>query len=111
LFWQAPDRILITEYVGGGGAISELMVADNSVGTIWKGPESFHAFGNFPDFALAKDGKFAAVVRSSYEAPPEVWAGRIGEWRQLTKNNGGISATWGKAENVEWTNEGFNVQG
>ena len=111
LFWHAPERILITEYVGGGGAISELMVADNSVRTIWKGPESFHAFGNFPDFALAKDGKFAAVVRSSYEAPPEVWAGRIGEWRQLTKNNGEISATWGKAENVEWTNEGFNVQG
>jgi len=111
LFWHAPERILITEYVGGGGAISELSVANNSVRTIWKGPESFHAFGNFPDFALAKDGKFAAVVRSSYEAPPEVWAGRIGEWRQLTKNNGEISATWGKAENVEWTNEGFNVQG
>src|SRR5881396_719724 len=66
IFWQAPDRILFTEYIGGGGAISELSVADNSVRTIWKGPESFHAFGNFPDFALAKDGKFAAVVRSSY---------------------------------------------
>src|SRR5207253_598919 len=51
LFWHAPERILITEYVGGGGAISELSVANNSVRTIWKGPESFHAFGNFPDFA------------------------------------------------------------
>src|SRR5207237_979892 len=107
LFWLAPERILITEYVGGGGAVSELSVADNSVRTIWKGPESFHAFGNFPDFALAKDGKFAAVVRSSYEAPPEVWAGPIGGWRQLTKNNAQISSTWGKAESVEWTNEGF----
>src|SRR5262249_43068207 len=65
LFWRAPDRILITEYIGGGGAISELSLAANSVRTIWKGPESFHAFGNFPDFAVGKDGKFAAVVRSS----------------------------------------------
>src|SRR5437867_4439572 len=80
LFWLAPDRILITEYVGGGGAASELSMADNSVRTIWKGPESFHAFGNFPDFAIAKDGKFVAVVRSSYEAPPEVWAGPTGQW-------------------------------
>src|SRR5207237_3705081 len=24
IFWQTPDRILFTEYVGGGGAISEL---------------------------------------------------------------------------------------
>jgi dipeptidyl aminopeptidase/acylaminoacyl peptidase len=111
LFWLAPDRILITEYVGGGGAISELSVVDNSVRTIWKGPESFHAFGNFPDFALANDGKFAAVVRSSYEMPPEVWAGSIGQWRQLTKNNAQISPTWGKAESVEWTNDGFSIQG
>src|SRR5437763_4764998 len=33
IFWQTPDRILFTEYVGGGGAISELSVTDNSVRT------------------------------------------------------------------------------
>src|SRR5438309_2227787 len=64
------------------------------------GPENFHAFANFPDFALAKDGKFVGVVRSSYEAPPEVWAGPIGGWRQITKNNAVISPAWGKAESV-----------
>src|SRR5256714_1408474 len=111
IFWQTPDRILFTEYVGGGGAISELSVTDNSVRTIWKGEESFHAFGNFPDFALAKDGKFSAVVRSTYNSPPEVWAGPIGEWRHLTKNNSALAMTWGKAESIEWTNEGFNIQG
>src|SRR5204862_8006742 len=94
IFWPAADRILFTEYIRGGGAISELSVAVNSVRTIWKGPESFHAFGNFPDFALAKDGKFVAVVRSSYNTPPEVWTGAIGEWRQLTNNNSTLSATW-----------------
>src|SRR5206468_1281281 len=34
LFWQTPDRILFTEYVGGGSAISELTLANNSVRTI-----------------------------------------------------------------------------
>ena len=110
-FWLARDRILITEYVGGGGAISELSLANNSSRTFWKGEESFHAFGNFPDFALAKDGKFVAVVRSTYHTPPEVWAGSIGDWRQLTSNNSGLAMTWGKAESVEWTNEGFHIQG
>ena len=43
--------------VGGGSAISELSLANNSVRTIWKAPESFHAFGNFPNFALSEDGK------------------------------------------------------
>jgi dipeptidyl aminopeptidase/acylaminoacyl peptidase len=110
-FWLTPERILITEYAGGGGAISELSLADNSVRTIWKGPESFHAFGNFPDFAVAKDGKFAAAVRSTYNSPPEVFAGPVAEWRQLTNNNAGLSANWGKAESIEWTNEAFNIQG
>ena len=111
VFWLAPDRLLMTEYVGGGGAISELNLADNSVRTIWKGDESFHAFGNFPDFALAADGKFTAVVRSTYNTPPEVWAGPVGQWRQLTSNNSSLAMTWGKAESVEWTNEGFHIQG
>jgi dipeptidyl aminopeptidase/acylaminoacyl peptidase len=111
LFWQAPDRILFTEYVGGGGAISELTLANNSARTIWKGAEGFHAFGNFPDFVVSKDGKVFSIVRSSYETPPEVWAGAAGAWRQLTANNSALTPTWGKAENIEWTNDGFNIQG
>jgi dipeptidyl aminopeptidase/acylaminoacyl peptidase len=111
LFWQTPDRILFTEVVGGGSAISELTLANNSVRTIWNGAENLHAFGNFPNFAVSKDGKFAAAERSSFETPPEIWAGPIGEWRRLTSNNSALSPTWGKAENLEWTNEGFNIQG
>src|SRR6266487_2656575 len=111
LFWQTPDRILFTEYVGGGSAISELTLANNSVRTIWKSAEGLYAFGNFPDFAVSKDGKFAAAVRSNFETPPEIWAGSIGEWRQLTSNNSALSRTWGKGQNLEWTNDGFNIQG
>lgn len=110
-FWQDRESVLLTEYVGGGGAISELALANNAVRTIWKGAEAFHAFGNFPDFALARDGKTAAVVRSTYETPPEVWAGTIGEWRQLTKNNAAQTSSWGKTESLEWTNDGFTIQG
>src|SRR5216117_3385556 len=64
-FWQAPDRILLIEYVGGGSAISELSLTDDSGRTVWKGPEGIHAFGNFPDFGLSKDGKVAAAELSS----------------------------------------------
>jgi len=109
--WQAPNRILLVEYVGGGSAISELNLTDNSARTIWKGPEGIHAFGNFPNFAFSKDGKFAAAMRSTYNSPPEVFAGPLGEWRQLTNNNAGLQANWGKAESIDWTNEEFNIQG
>jgi dipeptidyl aminopeptidase/acylaminoacyl peptidase len=110
-FWPTPDQILLIEYVGGGSAISQLNLTDNSARTIWKGPEGIHAFGNFPNFALSKDGKFAATVRGSYNSPPEVFVGPVGEWRQLSSNNSALSPTWGKAESIEWTNEGVNIQG
>jgi dipeptidyl aminopeptidase/acylaminoacyl peptidase len=110
-FWLAQDRIMLIEYLGGGSAISELSLTNNSDRTIWKGPEGIHAFGNFPNFALSKDGKFAAAVRSTHNSPPEVFAGPLGEWRQLTNNNSGLQTSWGKAESIEWTNEGFNIQG
>ena len=110
-FWQTPDRIVLVEYVGSGSAISELSLRDNSAQTIWKGPEGIHAFGNFPDFDLSKDGKFAAGVRDTHNSPPEVFAGPIGQWRQLTNNNAGLQANWGKAESIEWNHEGVNIQG
>jgi dipeptidyl aminopeptidase/acylaminoacyl peptidase len=110
-FWQAADRILLIEYVGGGSAISELHLSNNSAQTIWKGPEGIHAFGNFPNFALSSDGKFAAAVRSTYNSPPGVFVGPLGEWQQLISDNATLPANWGKAESVEWTNEGFNIQG
>lgn len=110
-FWLAPDRILLIEYAGGGSAISELSLADNSARPIWKGPEGIHAFGNFPDFSLSRDGKIAAAKLSTYNSPPEVFAGPLGKWRQLANDNAGLQANWGKAESIEWSNEGSNIQG
>src|SRR5438477_699073 len=110
-FWQTPDRILLVEYIGGGSAISELNLADDSIRTVWKGQEGINAFGNFPDLALSKDSKVAAAELSRYNSPPELFAGPLGEWRQFTNNNAGLEANWGKAESIEWTNEGSNIQG
>jgi dipeptidyl aminopeptidase/acylaminoacyl peptidase len=111
LFWLTPDRILVTEYVGGGSAISELSLADDSMRTLSKSDEGIHAFGNFPNFALSRDGKLAAAALGSYNTPPEVWAGPVGNWRQLTNDNSALPMTWGKAESIEWTNDGYNIQG
>jgi dipeptidyl aminopeptidase/acylaminoacyl peptidase len=62
-------------------------------------------------FPPSRDGSATAAVRSTWNTPPEVWAGPAGEWRQLTSNNASQTAEWGKAENVEWTNDGFRIQG
>jgi len=101
----------VAEYVGGGTTISELSLANNFFKEMWKGEEGLHAFGNFPDLTMSNDGKTAAAVRSSFDAPPEVWAGPIGQWKQLTNNNARLVALWGKAESLEWNCEVFKIQG
>jgi len=52
-----------------------------------------------------------ALVRSSFENPPEVWAGELMDLKQITHINDAVKPVWGKAESVEWENEGFHVQG
>jgi dipeptidyl aminopeptidase/acylaminoacyl peptidase len=111
LFWLSSDQILFTEYVNGGSAISELSLTEKSVRTISTSPEGIHAFGNFPNFALSHDGKSAAAVLGGYNTAPEVFVGPTGKWQQLTKNNASLPVSWGKAESIEWTNDGFNIQG
>ncbi|HTD55746.1 MAG TPA: S9 family peptidase [Silvibacterium sp.] len=52
-----------------------------------------------------------AFIRSSFSQPPEVWAGPLMSLRQITHYNDSLKPSWGKAESVTWTNDGFNVQG
>lgn len=111
IFWTEPNRILLSEAVGGSDSVSELTLTDNTLKTIWKGDEEVAGSGNFANFAVTPDGKMSAFVRSNYTTPPEVWAGPIGNWRQLTANNSSLTATWGKAESLEWTNNSFDIQG
>jgi dipeptidyl aminopeptidase/acylaminoacyl peptidase len=111
VYWAAPDRIVLTEWSGGGSAISELSAVDGSIRTLWEGPEAIHGYGNFPTFSLSRDGAVTAVVRSTFTTPPEVWAGAAGSWRQITSGNADLRPSWGNAENLEWSSEGFRIQG
>lgn len=111
LTWQDPDNIVFTEYVDGASAISTLSIASATTETLWKGNEGVHQDGNFPDFALARDGRTSAVIRSSWQQAPEVWAGPIGDWRPLTHANSAQQPHWGKAESITWADQGFHAQG
>jgi dipeptidyl aminopeptidase/acylaminoacyl peptidase len=52
-----------------------------------------------------------AFIRSSFERPPEVWAGPLNNLKQITHYNDAIKPSWGKSEAIAWTNEGFNIHG
>ena len=57
------------------------------------------------------NGENLALIRSSFNEAPEVWAGPLDGLKQVTHLNDGAKPVWGKGESIEWTNDGYNVQG
>ncbi|HEV1283795.1 MAG TPA: S9 family peptidase [Bryobacteraceae bacterium] len=109
--WTSPDNMLLTEIAGGGSAITTLEVASGRTERLWQGGESIHAEGNFPNFSLAQNGKTAGVIRSDWQHAPEIWAGPIGDWKQITHNNSSLKSHWGDVKSVSWSSDGFSAQG
>jgi dipeptidyl aminopeptidase/acylaminoacyl peptidase len=110
--WIGPKVIGIAEHVGGS---SHLTALDLSTGkdlpqTNATFPESIGAGGLAMSVSVS-DVHTVALIRSSFERAPEVWAGPLDAMKQITHLNDGMKPAWGKTENIEWTNDGFKVQG
>jgi dipeptidyl aminopeptidase/acylaminoacyl peptidase len=111
LQWRDRDTLLYTESINGGGGIATLKVSSGENEVLWKGEDTLHADGNFPNLSFAKDGVTSVIVQSTWEHPPEVNAGRIGEWKPVTSENASQRPRWGKSESLTWQSESYQVQG
>lgn len=61
--------------------------------------------------SIAGTEPVAAFIQSSFNKPPEVWAGPLNKLSQITHLNDALQRDWGRSESVTWNNEGFRVQG
>ncbi|NYF88450.1 S9 family peptidase [Tunturiibacter empetritectus] len=110
--WAGPELIAIAEHVGGNSHLTALDLAtgkDIPQASVTF-PESIGAGGLVMSISLSRDHTIA-LIRSSFERAPEVWAGPLHDLKQITHLNDGLKSTCGKTENIEWTNDGFKVQG
>jgi dipeptidyl aminopeptidase/acylaminoacyl peptidase len=67
--------------------------------------------GGIKDAVSTASNGNIAVVRSTFDVPPEVWAGPVSSLKQITHLNDALKAPPFKTESIEWTNEGLHVQG
>ena len=112
LTWSSAQSILFSENLDGSAAVATLDLSSGKVTTLWSGAETIGADGwGDLSLSLSKDQKQTAVIRQSFSQPPEIWAGPVGGWKQITHGNKNQHASWGKAEDVHWTNGGMRVQG
>jgi dipeptidyl aminopeptidase/acylaminoacyl peptidase len=112
IHWLTPEILGISEHVGGSSHIGAIDVnSGSSVSQIdLTLPESIGSGTSVMSVSVSNNRKIA-LIRSSYEHAPEVWAGPINNLKQISHLNDSIKPLWGKTENVEWTNDGFHVQG
>jgi dipeptidyl aminopeptidase/acylaminoacyl peptidase len=108
--WTAPDRITFGEDIAGESAIVRLNTADGSMTTLWSGQELITSH-DLIGASLANDGMTSAVIRSGFRNAPEVWTGRIGEWKKITTTNASSRPSWGEARSIRWKSDTFDVQG
>jgi len=112
LTWpKESPQLFVTGHLDGGSAISRLDPATGRIEQLWHGDETITPANQDTGVSLSRDGKTAALIRSSFAMPPEVWAGPIPSWRQVTEANRGRKAPWGEAKSLHWSNDGFRIQG
>lgn len=110
--WSADSRaIMLTGIDDGGTIIASLDIAAHKPIELWRGDERVSDQPYDSAVSLSANGKASAVVRQSFDHPPEVWAGPIGEWKQVTHSNAALKPAWGKSESLRWKSDGNSVQG
>jgi dipeptidyl aminopeptidase/acylaminoacyl peptidase len=115
LAWLPPSQglgtILFSEFVDGQTGVGSVDTTGGEIKPLWRGPETISPGGFNVSLSLARDGRTSAVVRQSYAQPPEVWAGPLGEWKQITHRNAGLRPVWGEAKSLHWTTDIGMIQG
>jgi dipeptidyl aminopeptidase/acylaminoacyl peptidase len=111
LAWLPGSGGILATGIKDGQTLISRLDADGKTATVWTGAETLARGGFVPYVSLASDGKTSAVVRESFAKPPEVWAGAIGDWKQITRVNASLKPEWGEAKSLQWTTDIGAVQG
>ena len=110
LTWLGDSRTILAGVDINGMSGFARVSASGGVEQVWSGAEHVST-GRAISLSIARDGVTTAAVRDSFLQPQEVWAGPIGSWKQITHDNDAVKPLWGGAENLNWTNEGFRIEG
>ena len=111
LAWTRNGKLVDMEDIEGESSVIRIDPASGGVEPLYRAPELLTNGFWATSLSLTREGTSTACIRTSYAAPPEVWAGPIGKWKQVTRKNAGLKPAWGEARSVHWKNGGLDVQG
>ncbi|HKD55368.1 MAG TPA: hypothetical protein VKB72_14230, partial [Steroidobacteraceae bacterium] len=116
--WNGSSRhIIATEFAAGEQVLADIDADAKTQRELWRAAETIWAnslLGRGPGdegISLSRNGAVSAVIRQSYTTPPEVQVGPRGLWQPITHANAAVRPITGKATNITWKSDGYNVQG
>ena len=109
--WTSDAKIIDMENMDGESSVVRIDPASGQIESLYQAPELLTSGFWATSLSLTRDGKAAAFLRSSFQNPPEVWAGPLGNWKQITRKNTGVKPSWGEVKSLHWKSDGFDVQG
>jgi dipeptidyl aminopeptidase/acylaminoacyl peptidase len=111
--WLADHTLGISEHAGGSSRIAALDLATGKdvPGLDFTFPDTIYSDDNSMSVSVASNSVNIALIRQSFDRPPEVWAGSSDNLRQITHLNDAILPAWGKTESIDYTNDGLPIQG
>ncbi len=115
LAWTDKDHLIISEIASGASRVSSYALSSAHIHgeTLVETPASMSDGRLELSLSIARNKTFA-VASSSFAQAPEVYLGELapgGKLTQVTHINSALTPAWGKAESIEWTNDGFHIQG
>lgn len=116
LRWTGPQSMLVSQVSNGQSQLADYTVSATAArqqAVHFTLPASIGDGSASMALSLSADFRQVAFLQSSYASATEVHAGALGHTPPpaVTSFNAGLKPSWGKAESVEWNNEGFHVQG
>ncbi|HET6631407.1 MAG TPA: S9 family peptidase, partial [Rhodanobacteraceae bacterium] len=126
LAWTDNRHLLVSAITGGASQVALFTLHGDAPATqapLFTRPAGFSDGSAASALSLSADHAGFAFVESTFQRAPEVFTGRltldaagqpVGLARAahaVTTVNAAVKPLWGKAESVEWSNEGYRVQG
>lgn len=110
LAWSCDGHLLAQLLAGEKTEIVDLGAGHRPAAAhvLWSGTESLahrHA-----GISWACPSGTTATVHESFTAPPEIEAGKLGHWHNVTNANEGLR-TPAHVQSLQWQSDGFDVQG
>jgi dipeptidyl aminopeptidase/acylaminoacyl peptidase len=110
LGWSCNGRLLVELLAGDQAEVVDLGAGHQpeTPRILWSAAEGLS--GHDGSISSACPSGMIAVAHESYTAPPEIEAGVIGHWRNITTLNAGMRIPM-RVQSLVWKSDDFDVQG